>query len=433
MKVLVVGCGGREHTLAWKLSLSPEVEQVFCAPGNAGTGSVARNVELKAEDVAGLASFARKEKIDLTIVGPEAPLVAGIADTFGQKGLKIFGPSGKAAVLEGSKVFAKEFMSRNRIPTAPFRIFSESKSAKEFLRRRGQPLVVKADGLAAGKGVVVPRSLEEAVAAVEEVMEKRAFGNAGDRVVLEEILVGEEASFIGITDGDMVVPFASSQDHKAVFDGDQGPNTGGMGAYSPAPIVDAENLAERIGSEVMDPVVRGMEKEGREKYRGALYAGLMILGGEPQVLEYNCRFGDPEAQPIFFRMKSDLFPLLLAAAEGDLEGHIVEWDPRPAVCVVLCSEGYPGNYPKGREVSGLEEAGEMDDVFVFHAGTARAGGKVVTSGGRVLGVTARGETLLKAIDRAYEACDKIHFEGVHYRKDIGRKGLARLAGSQTRR
>ena len=428
MKVLIIGGGGREHTLAWKLSLSDQVDQVFCAPGNAGTEGIARNIELKAEDVEGLLSFVLKERIDLTVVGPEAPLVSGIVDTFSRKDLMIFGPSKKAAILEGSKVFAKEFMSRNRIPTAPFRIFSDAQAAKDFLGRRGEPLVVKADGLAAGKGVIVPRSVEEAVQAVEDTMEKKLFGDAGDKVVLEEILVGEEASYIGITDGEVVIPFASSQDHKAAHDGDQGPNTGGMGAYSPAPVVDLTNLGDRVCIEIMEPVVRGMEQEGRERYRGTLYAGLMILAGEPQVLEYNCRFGDPETQPILFRMKTDLFPLLLAAAEGNLEDRTVEWDPRPSVCVVLCSGGYPGNYSKGKEITGLAEAGEMDDVCVFHAGTARAGGKTVSSGGRVLGVTARGDDLKQAIDLAYEACEKIHFEGMHYRRDIGRKGLVYYAG-----
>jgi len=426
MKILVIGGGGREHTLAWKLSQSPRVDQVFCAPGNAGTESCARNVEINPENIEGLLAFAQKEGIELTVVGPEAPLVGGIVDLFREKGLKIFGPTREAAALEGSKVFAKEFMSRNRIPTASFQVFSDSRAARDFLKKRGQPLVVKADGLAAGKGVVVSQSLEEAVQAVEEAMEKRVFGSAGDRVILEEILTGEEASYIGITDGKTVIPMASSQDHKAVFDGDRGPNTGGMGAYSPAPVMN-EGLSARALAEAMEPVIRGMAAQEGQKYQGALYAGLMIRGGEFWVLEYNCRFGDPETQPILFRLQSDLASLLLQAVEEDLKEAKVKWDPRPAVCVVLCSGGYPGGYAKGKEITGLEEAGQMEDVSVFHAGTRRVGKKIVTAGGRVLGVTARGKDLRAAIDRAYQACARINFEGMRYRRDIGNKGLIRKA------
>ncbi|MCX5867440.1 MAG: phosphoribosylamine--glycine ligase [Proteobacteria bacterium] len=377
MKILVIGGGGREHTLAWKLSQSPRVDQVFCAPGNAGTESCARNVEINPENIEGLLAFAQKEGIELTVVGPEAPLVGGIVDLFREKGLKIFGPTREAAALEGSKVFAKEFMSRNRIP-------------------------------------------------VEEAMEKRVFGSAGDRVILEEILTGEEASYIGITDGKTVIPMASSQDHKAVFDGDRGPNTGGMGAYSPAPVMN-EGLSARALAEAMEPVIRGMAAREGQKYQGALYAGLMIRGGEFWVLEYNCRFGDPETQPILFRLQSDLASLLLQAVEEDLKEAKVKWDPRPAVCVVLCSGGYPGGYAKGKEITGLEEAGQMEDVSVFHAGTRREGKKIVTAGGRVLGVTARGKDLRAAIDRAYQACARINFEGMRYRRDIGNKGLIRKA------
>ena len=424
MKILVIGGGGREHTLAWKLSQSPRVEQVFCAPGNAGTESCARNVEINPENIEGLLAFAQKEGIDLTVVGPEGPLVLGIADLFQKNGLKIFGPARRSAALEGSKVFAKEFMNRNRIPTASFRVFSDSRAAREFLQKRGQPLVVKADGLAAGKGVVVSKNPEEAIQAVEEMMEKKIFGSAGDRVILEEILTGEEASFIGITDGETVVPMASSQDHKAVFDGDQGPNTGGMGAYSPAPVMN-EHLNNRALTEVMEPVIKGMSSGEGQRYQGALYAGLMIREREFWVLEFNCRFGDPETQPIFFRLQSDLASLLLQAVEGNLKDVKVKWDPRPAVCVVLCSGGYPGSYPKGKEITGLEETGQMEDVSVFHAGTRREGKKIVTAGGRVLGVTARGKDLPAAIERAYQACARINFEGMHYRKDIGKKGLSR--------
>ena len=426
MKILIIGGGGREHTLAWKLSQSPRVDQVFCAPGNAGTESCARNVEINPENIEGLLAFARKEGVDLTVVGPEAPLVLGIADLFQRNGLKIFGPTRQAAALEGSKVFAKEFMGRNRIPTASFRVFSDSRAAREFLKKRGQPLVVKADGLAAGKGVVVSKSLEEAIQAVEEVMEKKVFGSAGDRLILEEILTGEEASYIGVTDGETVVPMASSQDHKAVFDGDRGPNTGGMGAYSPAPVMN-EGLNVRALKEVMEPVISGMLTGEGQRYQGALYAGLMIQEGEFRVLEFNCRFGDPETQPILFRLQSDLASLLCQAVEGDLKNAKVKWDPRPAVCVVLCSGGYPGSYAKGKEITGLEEAGRMEDVSVFQAGTRREGNKIVTAGGRVLGVTARGKDLRTAIDRAYQACAKINFEGMHYRRDIGKKGLAKIS------
>jgi phosphoribosylamine--glycine ligase len=381
-------------------------------------------VEINPENIDGLLAFAQKEGVDLTVVGPEAPLVLGIVDLFQGKGLKIFGPTRKAAALEGSKVFAKEFMNRNRIPTASFRVFSDSLAAREFLKKRGQPLVVKADGLAAGKGVVVSKNIEEAIQAVEEAMEKKVFGSAGDRLILEEILTGEEASYIGVTDGETVVPMASSQDHKAVFDGDQGPNTGGMGAYSPAPVMD-EGLNVRALKEVMEPVISGMLTGEGQRYQGALYAGLMIQEGEFRVLEFNCRFGDPETQPILSRMQSDLASLLLQAAEGELKDAVVKWDPRPAVCVVLCSGGYPGSYAKGKEITGLEEAGRMEDVSVFQAGTRREGKKIITAGGRVLGVTARGKDLRTAIDRAYQACAKINFEGRHYRRDIGKKGLAK--------
>ena len=412
--------------MAWKLSQSPRVDQVFCAPGTAGTESCARNVEIKPENIEGLLAFAQKERIDLSVVGPEAPLVLGIVDLFQGKGLKIFGPARKAAALEGSKVFAKEFMNRNRIPTASFRVFSDPRAAKDFLKKRGQPLVVKADGLAAGKGVMVSKNLDEAIQAVEEAMEKKVFGTAGDRVILEEILAGEEASFIGVTDGKIVVPMASSQDHKAVFDGDQGPNTGGMGAYSPAPVMN-ENMNVRALAEVMEPVVRGMMTGEGQVYQGALYAGLMIREGEFSVLEFNCRFGDPETQPILFRMQSDLASLLLQAAEGELKDAAVKWDPRPAVCVALCSGGYPGGYARGKEITGLEEAGQIEDVSVFHAGTRREGKRVLTAGGRVIGVTARGKDLRTAIDRAYQACARISFEGMHFRKDIGNKGLAKIS------
>jgi phosphoribosylamine--glycine ligase len=421
MKVLVVGGGGREHALAWKLRQSPLVRQLFCAPGNGGIAAVAECVPIAADDVHALLAFAREHAIDLTVVGPEAPLSAGIVDLFERHGLRVFGASRAAAEIEGSKAFAKELMRRHGIPTADCRTFTDAAAALAWVRAAGAPLVVKADGLAAGKGVVICRSVAEAEQAVREIMERRVFGAAGDRVLVEEFLEGEEASFLAFTDGRSVVAMPASQDHKAVFDGDRGPNTGGMGAYSPAPVVTPA-LAEEVMRTVMLPTVRAMAEEGRP-YRGVLYAGLMITKAGIRVLEYNARFGDPEAQPVLMRMKSDLVPVLAACIDGRLERQSVEWHDDAAVCVVLASGGYPGAYPTGLPISGLEEAGREEGVVVFHAGTAARDGRIVTTGGRVLGVTARGATIREAVDRGYRAVSRISFDGMHYRKDIAHRAL----------
>lgn len=417
-KILVIGGGGREHALIWKLSLSPEVSKIYCAPGNAGIARLATCVSLRAEDLAGLAAFAEKEAVDFTIVGPELPLTLGIVDTFRARGLAVCGPDARAAELEASKSFAKDFMKKYRIPTADYRTFSLAREAAQYVCTQGAPLVVKADGLAAGKGVILARSEKEALEAIDLIMVKRAFKEAGNKVVIETLLEGEEASFIVFTDGHTVVPLPTSQDHKAVFDGDQGPNTGGMGAYSPAPVVTPQ-LTEKIMRTVMVPTIQGMAAEGRT-YRGILYAGLMIKEGEPQVLEYNVRLGDPETQPLLVRMRSDLLPVLEATTRGTLAGVKVEWDERPAVCVVMASAGYPGDYETGKEICGLEAA-QPEEVRVFHAGTALKDGNTVTSGGRVLGVTALGATIETAISNAYAAVGKISWEGAHFRRDIGAK------------
>jgi len=423
MKVLVVGSGGREHALVWKLAQSPRVETIYAAPGNAGTAQFARNVDIGAEDVAALAAFAKANGIGLTVVGPEGPLVKGIVDEFREQGLRVFGPSARSAQLEGSKLFSKMAMERFGVPTAKYAQFTEPGEAREYIRKTGAPLVIKADGLAAGKGVVVARTTEEALSAVDRMLVQGEFERAGDRIVVEEFLEGEEASFLAFCDGASVVPMASSQDHKAVFDGDQGANTGGMGAYSPAPVVTPA-IHDQVMTEVMRPMVEGMAAEGTP-YSGILYAGLMIKEGVAKVLEFNCRFGDPECQPILMRLKTDLVDVLDACIDGKLDSIKLEWDERDAVCVVMASEGYPGAYPKGIEIEGLAEAGVLEDVFVFHAGTRQLEGKTVTWGGRVLGVTALGEGVAEAIHRAYKAVRRINWPGVHYRTDIGKKALRR--------
>jgi phosphoribosylamine--glycine ligase len=421
MKVLVVGGGGREHALVWKISQSPKVSKIYCAPGNAGISEQAELVSIKADDLQGLLAFAIKEKIDLTVVGPEDPLTRGIVDLFESRGLRIFGPSQKAAEIEGSKAFAKEMMKKYQIPTASYEIFDDPEKAIAYIHQKGVPVVVKADGLAAGKGVTVCRSIEEAIRSILRIMVQRVFGEAGRRVVIEEYLEGEEASYIVFTDGETILPLASSQDHKAVFDGDQGPNTGGMGAYSPAPVV-TEEVHKRIIDEILRPLIYGMRKDGRP-YRGVVYAGLMIERGQPKVLEFNARFGDPETQPVLMRMKGDIVPILEACIDGQLSRFEMEWDPRPAVCVVMASKGYPGDYEKGKKIEGLEEVSRMKDIFVFHAGTARKNGEIVTNGGRVLGVTGLGDSIPEAIERTYQAVRRIRWEGVHYRTDIGKKAL----------
>lgn len=424
MKVLVVGGGGREHALVWKIAQSPLVTQVFCAPGNPGTAGLAVNVPIKADEIDKLLGFAKSEGIDLTVVGPEQPLSLGIVDLFQEYGLKVFGPSRAAARIEASKAFSKDLMQKYDIPTAAYGVFTEVEPALAFIQRTGAPIVVKADGLAAGKGVVVAQTVEEANAAVREMLSGNAFGAAGSRVVVEEFLEGEEASFLAITDGKEVIPLASAQDHKAIFDGDQGPNTGGMGAYSPAPVVTPA-VHEAAMVQVVQRAVDGMAAEGCP-YRGILYAGLMVKDGKVKTLEFNARFGDPECQPLLMRMKSDLVPLLMAVAEGSLAGKSIEWHDQAAVCVVMAAEGYPGEIAKGDAISGLDAADALEGVTVFHAGTVERDGAIVTSGGRVLGVTALGSTVASAIERAYQGVDKISWRGVQFRKDIGKKALNRV-------
>jgi phosphoribosylamine--glycine ligase len=422
MKVLVIGSGGREHALVWKISQSPRVKEVYCAPGNGGISRLARCVAIAATDLAALARFAKDTKIDLTVVGPEMPLCMGITDLFQKEGLKIFGPSKGAAQIEGSKAFAKDLMKKYNIPSARYRVFANRDEAVAYVKQQGAPIVVKADGLAAGKGVILCETVAEALAALDLIMVKREFGEAGDHVIIEERLVGEEASFIAFSDGTRVLPLASTQDHKAIYDNDQGPNTGGMGAYSPAPVVTPA-VHERIMQEIMTPTIKAMAAEGYP-YRGVLYAGVMIAKGVPTVLEFNCRLGDPETQPLFMRMQGDLIPVIEACIAGDLSQAEISWDPRPAVCVVMASQGYPGAYEKGKAIHGLEKVAQMPGVYCFHAGTTVKEGKYLTAGGRVLGVTGLGQGIKEAIETTYQAVAEITWEGVHYRRDIGKKALA---------
>jgi phosphoribosylamine--glycine ligase len=424
MKVLVVGGGGREHALVWKLSQSPRVKEVFCAPGNGGISQSARCLAIAPDDLEGLVRFGKDEQIDLTVVGPELPLTMGIVDLFQNEGLRIFGATKAAARLEGSKSFAKDLMRHYNIPSARYRVFDDHDEAVAYIKKEGTPIVVKADGLAAGKGVILADTVQEAVEALDAIMVKRVFGKAGARVVIEERLEGEEASFIAFSDGEHVLPLASSQDHKAVYDADQGPNTGGMGAYSPAPVVTPA-VHDRIMDQIMIPTVKALAAEGHP-YEGVLYAGLMIKEGEPKVLEFNCRLGDPETQPIFMRMGGDLIPVIEACIEGDLTGMEISWDLRTSVCVVMASQGYPGSYEKGKRIQGLEKVKEMDGVYVFHAGTAFKDGTYVTAGGRVLGVTGLGKGIKEAMAITYRAVSEITWEGVHFRTDIGKKALAWL-------
>jgi len=421
MKVLVVGGGGREHALVWKVSQSPKVAKIYAAPGNAGIAQLAECAPIKAEDIQGLLSFARSKAIELTIVGPEGPLSMGIVDEFAKAGLSIFGPSGKAAEIEASKRFSKDLMKKYHIPTAEYGAFTDKAAAEAYVREKGVPIVVKADGLAAGKGVVVAETVDEALKALDLIMSQKAFGTAGDRVVIEECLKGEEASFMVFTDGKAVVPMASSQDHKRVFDGDKGPNTGGMGAYSPAPVV-SKKLERKIMEEIMVPAVQAMEKEGR-LFKGVMYAGVMIHDGQAKVLEFNARFGDPETQPIMARLDTDLIDIIEAILAGKLSKMDIKWKPESAVCVVMASGGYPGNYPKGREITGLEKAAGHKNVIVFHSGTSLKNGKIITDGGRVLGVTGLGSVIAAAIDNAYAGVREISFDGAHYRRDIGARAL----------
>ncbi|RII30129.1 MAG: phosphoribosylamine--glycine ligase [Geobacter sp.] len=423
MKILVVGGGGREHALVWKIAQSPLVKKIYCAPGNPGIAELAENIPIKVDELDKLLEFAYSEKIDLTVVGPEQPLSLGIVDLFEDHGLKVFGPRKNAAIIEASKAFSKDLMQKYQVPTAAYGVFDAVEPAVAFIKQTGAPIVVKADGLAAGKGVIIAQTCEEAIAAVKDMLSGNAFGSAGSRVVIEEFLTGEEASFLAITDGKEIIPLASAQDHKAIFDGDQGPNTGGMGAYSPAPVVTPA-VHEQAMQSILKPTIDGMAAEGRP-YRGVLYAGLMINGGQVKTLEFNARFGDPECQPLLMRMKSDLVPVLMAVANGDLSGMTIDWHDKAAVCVVMAAKGYPGEYSKGNEIIGLEEAAKLDDLYVFHAGTNLKDGRCVTNGGRVLGVTALGESVQKAIELAYRGVDRISWPGVQYRRDIGKKALTR--------
>jgi phosphoribosylamine--glycine ligase len=424
MKVLVIGSGGREHALVWKIAQSPKVKKLFCAPGNAGIAELAECAPIPAGNIQTLLDFARRQKIDLTVVGPEGPLSEGIVDLFQKEGLRIFGATRRAAEIESSKSFAKSLMTKYRIATARGRSFKNYDQARRYLHQTGAPVVVKADGLASGKGVIVCENEKEALEALDRVMVKREFGDAGSLVVIEECLRGEEASFLAFTDGNTVLAMPSSQDHKAIFDEDRGPNTGGMGAYSPAPVVD-RLTHQRIMNEVMIPTVKAMAAEGRP-YRGVLYAGLMIERDQIKVLEFNGRFGDPEAQPLLMRIKSDIVPIMEAVIDGRLNQCTLDIDERASVCVVMASAGYPGSYSKGLPIKGLDAAKRVKDVMVYHAGTARKEKNVVTDGGRVLGVTALGDTVAEAIAKAYQAVGKISWEGAYFRKDIGRKALERL-------
>jgi len=431
MRILVIGSGAREHALVWKIAQSKLVDKIFSAPGNAGILQQAECLDISSEDITRLLDFARKEKIDLTVVGPEAPLAKGIVDEFMHYKLRIFGPNKLAAKLEASKVFAKELMAKYKVPTASFKIFSaeggsayagDINDAYKYIDKIGAPCVVKADGLAQGKGVIVAKTIAEAKEAVKLIMEERVFGEAGKRIIIEDYLEGQEASIIVITDSREVIPLASSQDHKRVFDQDKGPNTGGMGAYSPTPIVD-ESLFKEIMTKIIYRIIDGLVTEGID-YRGALYAGIMITKDGPFVLEFNVRFGDPETQAILPRLNSDLVEVMFATSEGKLARiKSLSWDSRFCICVVCASGGYPGNYEKGKEIFGLEEVKKIPDIVVFHAGTKKQDGKILTNGGRVLGVTGLGSTLKAAIDKTYQAVEKIHFEGMHYRKDIGSKAM----------
>ncbi len=428
MRVLVIGGGGREHALVWKLRQSPRLRALYCAPGNAGIAEEAECVPIAAEDLRGLVRFAREREIDLTVVGPEVPLTMGLVDRFAAAGLRAFGPTAAAARLEGSKAFTKELLRQLKIPTAFFGVFTDADEAARYVEEVGAPVVVKADGLAAGKGVFICPTVAEAREAIDELIRGRVFGDAGSRVVVEEFLEGEEVSFMAITDGTTVLPLATSQDHKRVQDGDQGPNTGGMGAYSPAPAVSPA-LHARVMGEIIEPVVHGMARHG-VPYRGVLYAGLMVRDQRAKVLEFNVRFGDPEAQVLLARLRSDLLDLVERVCDGRLAGASLDWDPCAAVCVVLAAEGYPGAVERGREITGLDRLDGWRNGVVFHAGTRRSGTRdapLLTDGGRVLGVTALGDTIERAVAEAYAAVERIHWPGMHYRRDIGYRALARTA------
>lgn len=421
MKVLVVGSGGREHALIWKIRQSPYIEEVYCAPGNGGISDIAECVDIDVSDIKGLVNFAEKNFIDLTVVGPELPLTLGIVDKFRERNLPIFGPSQKAAELEGSKAFAKAFMAKYKIPTAAYRVFDKVKEAALYIHEIEPPFVIKADGLAAGKGVLICQTRAEGFDGIEKIMKKKQFGKAGSSVVIEEYLEGEEVSLLAITDGESIVTLPAAQDHKAIYEGDKGPNTGGMGAYAPAPIFD-DRLRDIVYEKVLVPTIQGMKLEGRP-YSGVLYAGLILTKEGPKVLEYNCRFGDPEIQAVLPLIKTDIVDLMLESAEGRLKDRPVELYDQSAVCVVMAAGGYPGDYEKGKEIQGLNNL--YQDVMVFHAGTKMKNDQIVTGGGRVLGVTAMDDTLEQAIRKAYGAVGKITFDGAYYRRDIGHRALKR--------
>ena len=421
MKVLVIGGGGREHSLVWKIAQSPEVSKIFCAPGNPGISELAECIDITADQTSLLCEFAVEEDIELTVVGPEAPLVDGIVDVFSKHNLKVFGPDQKAAILEDSKVFSKLLLRKHGIPTADFKCFDDHSQARHYVLSRGAPIVVKADGLSKGKGVFVCKTNDEALLAIDSIMKDRVFGNAGDQVVIEECLIGEEVSLLAFTDGRTIVPMESSQDHKTVYDGDEGPNTGGMGAYSPVPIMTSE-LYRGVEKNILVPTVHAMNKEGRP-YKGVIYIGLMITSAGPMVLEFNVRFGDPEAQVILTRMKSDIVPIMLATISGDLDNVDLEWLPQASVCVVMASGGYPGQYDNGKEIKGLDSLKNQEGISVFHAGTKSENEKIVTNGGRVLNVVACGRDIKEAQKKVYEAVSKISFDGAHYRRDIADKAI----------
>jgi phosphoribosylamine--glycine ligase len=423
MKILVIGGGGREHALVWKLAQSPRVEKIWCAPGNAGIDTLAEPVAIEVTDIDAIVDFARTHAVDLVVPGPELPLTLGVIDALREAGLRGFGPTRAAAQLEGSKTFTKELLRRAKVPTGFFSSFTEADEAVRYVNEVGAPIVVKADGLAAGKGVLICATVAEAEKAIDEIMRWRTFGEAGDRIVIEEFLAGEEVSFMALSDGETVVPLASSQDHKRAFDGDEGPNTGGMGAYSPAPIMTPA-LTEQVMREIMSPVVRALA-ERRIIYTGVLYAGLMITADGPKVLEFNCRFGDPECQALLPRLRGDLAELMQASVDGRLASATLEWDARASVCVVLAAGGYPGNYERGKVIRGLDGLRDWSEGMVFHAATARRDGQVVTTGGRVLGVTALGADVTAAVTEAYKAVDQISWDDMHCRRDIGRRAVER--------
>lgn len=421
MKVLVIGSGGREHTLVWKITQSPKISQIYCAPGNAGIPKLAQCVNINADSIDKLVDFAQEEKIDLTIVGPELPLSNGIVNEFNRKGLRVFGPSKKATEIESSKVFSKYLMKKYNIPTANYEVFQNSEKAFNYIKQQAFPLVIKADGLAAGKGVFIVKDLLQARDALDALMEEKKFGEAGRQVIIEEFLEGEEVSILAFCDGKTIVPMVSSQDHKKIFDNDRGPNTGGMGAYSPVPFYPDE-FEKRVLEEILKPTVKGLQSEGRE-YKGVLYAGLILTKQGPKVLEFNARFGDPETQVILPRLKTDLIDIFNAVIEGTLHKINIEWKDNAAVCVVMASGGYPGKYQKGKVISGLERLEKMKDIIVFHAGTKFQDDKIITSGGRVLGITAWDENISKAKERAYKGVKEIYFEDMYYRKDIASKAI----------